>query len=709
MNDPKIKSQIVEKIRQSSNILVTVSNDPSVDELSAALGMTLLLNKMDKHATAVYSGQTPPAIQFLEPERTFENTTDSLRDFIIALDKEKADHLRYKLEGDVVKIFITPYRTSITSDDLEFSQGDYNVELVIALGVENRDHLDAALEAHGRILHDATVVTLSAGEQTSNLGSIDWRDKNASSLSEMLATLTEGFKDKKLLNKAISTAWLTGIVSTTDRFSNSLTSSRVMSIAAQLMAAGADQQLIATKLEQAGGEERPRPAKKEARFEDGEGTKIDRTEKESGAEQEAKKSDDGALVISHEKQGDADEVARQTYEEQLAASERAAQRALEKQQELEQEAQSETQEEAPARTEGGAPLDQEASSQDDPENPAIETEAKHTEEAPEPAFGGTLNATTEQAEEEKRRQIEKDKNRTILSHQYVGNRDNYKKPVNAEDEGPEVKSPFDAPATSSTPATGFEPQNQAAAKAAPIEPPKPDFTPEPPQEEQPAPTPKPISVEPPRLDFSPPKEQTPPQPVPPEQPPVPEQQPPVQEQVTEQEIVDAIAPPAPSKAPTLAEIDAENRASAHDDARAAVDAALQGGEAAPTPEQQPFRQEEPVAPFIPQPPTQTSGFQPQGPGPQPFTPSAGSQLPQGPETPDAYNGLPLPPPIPDFSQSGLPPVPETSSLPPAPQPERLGDILEEPDQGGSQLPPAPQLEQQEPAPTDPGQFRIPGQ
>jgi nanoRNase/pAp phosphatase (c-di-AMP/oligoRNAs hydrolase) len=76
MNDPKIKQQIADKIKDVSNILVTVSNNPSVDELSAALGLTLLLNKMDKHATAVFSGHIPPAITFLDPEKTFEDTTD---------------------------------------------------------------------------------------------------------------------------------------------------------------------------------------------------------------------------------------------------------------------------------------------------------------------------------------------------------------------------------------------------------------------------------------------------------------------------------------------------------------------------------------------------------------------------------------------------------------------------------------------------------
>lgn len=272
MNDGNARQQIVESIKKFSNILVTVSTNPSVDELSAALGLTIMLNNLDKRATAVVSGNVPPAITFLDPEKTFENSVNSLRDFIIALDKEKADHLRYKVDGDVVKIFITPYRTTLGQEDLEFSQGDYNVELVIALGVKDQDHLDKALAAHGRIFHDATVATISTDNEPSTLGSIDWRDPASSSLSEMLVSLSDALKDDTpVLDEQIATAFLTGIVSATDRFSNGRTSSRVMTMAAQLMAAGANQQLIAAKLEAAHdiGPQKPQAAAPSAPADDG--------------------------------------------------------------------------------------------------------------------------------------------------------------------------------------------------------------------------------------------------------------------------------------------------------------------------------------------------------------------------------------------------------------------------------------------------------
>ena len=253
MNEGNAKQQIVEAIKTNSSILVTVSDSPSVDELSAALGLTMILNKLEKRGTAIFSGAIPPAITFLDPAKTFEGTVDSLRDFIIALDKEKADHLRYKVDGDVVKIFITPYRTTLTDKDLEFTQGDeYNVEMVIALGVREQGHLDKAFAAHGRILHDAVVATISTDTQPGSLGTMDWRDGASSSLCEMLVSLSEALKEEvPLLDDQIATAFLTGIVSATDRFSNNQTSSRVMTMAAQLMAAGANQQLIAAKLQEA--------------------------------------------------------------------------------------------------------------------------------------------------------------------------------------------------------------------------------------------------------------------------------------------------------------------------------------------------------------------------------------------------------------------------------------------------------------------------
>lgn len=296
MDSPK--KQITDRLKQANNVLVTVRANPSVDQLAAAIGLTLLLNRLGKHATAVFSGQIPNTIEFLQPEKTLEKNTDSLRDFIIALDKSKADKLRYKVEDQMVKIFITPYRTSISDKDLEFSQGDFNVDVVMALGVNEQKDLDQAITSHGRILHDATVVSVNTQDGAS-LGSINWVQPDASSLCEMLLDVGLSLK-ADVLDGQMATAFLAGIVAETNRFSNEKTSSVTMQLSAKLIAAGANQQLVASQLQPAVAE---KPAALAGEEDDAELPEVTQSEQAAApaemVETKSEEPDDGSLEIDH--------------------------------------------------------------------------------------------------------------------------------------------------------------------------------------------------------------------------------------------------------------------------------------------------------------------------------------------------------------------------------------------------------------------------
>lgn len=246
-NAAEVHSEVINKIAESKNVLIALSSDPSVDEMSAAIGLSLYLDRLGKRATAIYSGTTPNALEFLKPEDTFESSADTLQDFVIAINKDKADHLRYKLDGEYVKVYITPYRTRVSESDLEFSYGDYNVDLVLALDVNNGIDLDSALREHGRIMHDAVIINITTGNP-GKFGEIEWSDKSASSISEMIAALLYEVGQEQPINKDEATAFLTGIVAATNRFSNAKTTSATMQISSQLMDSGANQQLVAKNI-----------------------------------------------------------------------------------------------------------------------------------------------------------------------------------------------------------------------------------------------------------------------------------------------------------------------------------------------------------------------------------------------------------------------------------------------------------------------------
>ncbi len=251
MDQKQIIKQLVDKLQRVNSVLITVSKNPSIDELTSALALTMIINKLDKRAVAVFSGQIPGSINFLEPEKTFDNTADSLRDFIISLSKDKAKRLRVNPDGDFVKVYITPYRKKITSDDITFEDGNFNVELIIAIGATNRADLDQAIASHGKIFHDAITATINLGSDQDRLGSISWQGQGETCYSEMIAQLAKSLNAhiNTLIDAGTATALLTGVISATDRFRNSATTAAVMALASELMQLGANQRLIAAQFD----------------------------------------------------------------------------------------------------------------------------------------------------------------------------------------------------------------------------------------------------------------------------------------------------------------------------------------------------------------------------------------------------------------------------------------------------------------------------
>ncbi|HVI69149.1 MAG TPA: hypothetical protein VM581_01705 [Magnetospirillaceae bacterium] len=674
------RQQVVERIRQSTSILVAVGNNPSVDALAAALGLSLMLNKMNKHATAVFSGQIPPAIRFLEPAKTFESNVDALRDFIISLDKEKADRLRYKVEDDVVRIFITPYKTSITEKDLQYSQGDFNVDLILALGVEKRDELDKAIVSHGRILHDATVVTINMNNQHSSLGALDWNDGAASSLCEMLVGLSEALQQPGILDAQISTALLTGVVAATDRFSNKQTTPRVMTMAAQLMAAGANQQLIAINLEQA----HAIAAKPQA------GPMAKQEPSIAPAPmQEEKPKEAGELDITHEPTPEPQPkpvAARAAVPESKAEAElEAALPGPQVSHALLPELQKDL-EDAVRKAEGGEPEPKapggHSVNDGAVEEPKIEKEEDYLsshgtwkgKRLEPPTLGGTLNATTEEAREDNEKAEEDDRNKTLLNHPgeqgaQQGNQGSRKKQRHDRDRR-ESK-----PAEQSAPTIGIAPSEPPVAQLTANEP-----------------------------------VTTPAEPVAPELPPAPQpvaDNPPLEPQVS----------PAPEAAPE-SDLDL---AALHSEATAAAQAAASSEPApavpAPTAEVDSARLAVTDAldnqPFNPaNQPLDAVGAQPMPAMPdmpvsEPLTPEALQALPPAPNSapvpsPSDLPPLPPMPPMPS-SDMALPPAPTTPLLP---APASTIDVPPAPDLPGLNAP-APPITPPS-AGGDPAQFKIPG-
>jgi hypothetical protein len=201
-------------------------------------------------------------------------------------------------------------------------------------------------------------------------------------------------------------------------------------MAAQLMAAGANQQLIAAKLEEAHEIGPDKPGDDSGSDADNSDGTVDMNEGEStklSATPAKKSSNDGELAINHQLEGTLEEVAKQTAADNQAEAAKTAEEELAEQ--LSGVAPT-----AAAPSVEDLHKELETARVEPPESvlPPVETQ---TPDADEPTLGGTLNATTEQAQHDKQHEIDDDRNKTILSHnsgKYIG------------DSQPTFQAPFNA-------------------------------------------------------------------------------------------------------------------------------------------------------------------------------------------------------------------------------------------------------------------------
>jgi len=242
------KQQTSEAIRQAETIVILTGQHPSVDQVTAVMALAALLRKFEKKVTAIISDNPPAAVQALDMGAIDRGLAGS-RDFVLKLDvsKVEVDKLRYEVADSKLNIYLTPFKGSFAPSDVTFGYGDFHYDLAIVLGVPTRARIDRIYEQNVASFETIPVVNLDFHRSNENYGAVNLIEPNASSLCEMLVALSESLQSGSI-DGEIATALLMGIVASTDRFTAAHTSPKSLTVAAQMMAAGARQQAVVRAL-----------------------------------------------------------------------------------------------------------------------------------------------------------------------------------------------------------------------------------------------------------------------------------------------------------------------------------------------------------------------------------------------------------------------------------------------------------------------------
>ncbi len=256
------KQQVSELIRQAQNILIVTGREPNNDQLASAVGLHAIITKLGKTANVVITDRLPKAASVLDTSMVAKDMSGT-RDFVIHLDTARAavDKLRYDVEGAGIAITITPHGGNFEAKDVTFGYGAYQFDLVIALGVPSLSKLDRLHEANPTIFDGLHLINIDYHRINENYGSVNLVDTAATCVAEILISIIESL-GQGMIDAQVATAFLTSFMSATANFTAPATSAKALTIAAQMMSAGAKQQEIVRMLTTPNREERtqaPRP------------------------------------------------------------------------------------------------------------------------------------------------------------------------------------------------------------------------------------------------------------------------------------------------------------------------------------------------------------------------------------------------------------------------------------------------------------------
>ncbi|MFZ5365089.1 MAG: DHH family phosphoesterase [Patescibacteria group bacterium] len=247
-----VTQQIYESVKRSRSPLITFRNNNGTDVIASSLALAFWLKKLDKQGDIVCPNfKIPTNISFLPRTDTIKPDLTNLRKLVIDLDLQNSqvDKFSYKVIDDRLKIFITPKNGELTKDRVSCSNSEYRHDLIFTLNTPDLESLDKIYENNPDFFYNTPIINICNLPENEHFGHTNMVNVTAVSVAEILYELFTSIDDS-LIDETIATYLLTGMIDKTKSFRHKKVTPRSLNIASQLIASGAQRDLIIKNLYQ---------------------------------------------------------------------------------------------------------------------------------------------------------------------------------------------------------------------------------------------------------------------------------------------------------------------------------------------------------------------------------------------------------------------------------------------------------------------------
>lgn len=235
---------------KSEHPLITFRKEWSVDAVASALALAKFLEKKGKRADVVADGfAAPKSLRFLPGIETVKPNFRQLRKFVIHLDvsKTKIDELSYDIEGDKLRIHVTPKEGRFDGKDVTTASTDFKYDCIVTVDTPDYGALGTLFSANTEFFYDRPTINIDHEPANEQYGNLNCVDITATSTAEVMHALLKS-TGEHFLSEEIATCLLAGIISKTRSFKTASVTPRTLDIASELVSAGAKREEIVQNL-----------------------------------------------------------------------------------------------------------------------------------------------------------------------------------------------------------------------------------------------------------------------------------------------------------------------------------------------------------------------------------------------------------------------------------------------------------------------------
>ncbi len=233
-------------LQKSEKVLIVGAKNWQIDDMAGILGLENLLAKTDKEVLAVSPSRVSAKLNFLANFSKLKNSLTSDQGVVISLNASDLANVSYeKNEDGTLNILVSDKNTKISRDFVSVQDYAGKFDLIVTVGVNELEDCGEIFAKNTALFSNTTILNISNNPTNERFGNVNLVNASASSNSEILANLVMSDNElKSKLDQNTINAFFAGIMAASDNFLSAKTSSRSLSLAAELQSLGADHSQI---------------------------------------------------------------------------------------------------------------------------------------------------------------------------------------------------------------------------------------------------------------------------------------------------------------------------------------------------------------------------------------------------------------------------------------------------------------------------------